>query len=32
MDKIVFVEVERISTLPKIEEVKVDKVGEDHGL
>lgn len=32
MDKISYVEVERITTLPKINEVKVDKVGEDNGL
>ena len=32
MDKIVFVEVERINSLPKIKEVKVDKVGEKDGL
>ena len=28
MEKISYVEVERIVTLPKINEVKVDKVGE----
>ena len=32
MNKIAYVEVERITTLPKINEVKVDKVGEDNGL
>lgn len=32
MDKITYVEVERIVTLPKVSEVKVDKVGEKHGL
>ena len=28
MEKISYVEVERIATLPKINEVRVDKVGE----
>ena len=32
MDKISYVIVERIVTLPRISEVKVDKVGEDNGL
>lgn len=29
MDKIAYVEVERIVTLPQITEVQVDRVGED---
>lgn len=28
MDKISYVEVERLSSLPKVSEVRVDKVGE----